>query len=139
MRLVAEELAHTGVDRHRVVDQSARGEVGHEVMQIGKPEEQVHFGDFLLELPSVAFDEAADRHDGFDVPFPLEPRGAEDGVDRLLFGRVDEPTGVDEDHVGRGQIASHDRAVPHELPDDPFRIDRRLVAAERDDAELHPR
>ncbi len=139
MRLVAQELPHAGVSGHRVGDQAALGELGHEVMEIGEPEEQVHFGDLGLQFLLIALDQAPHRHDRLDVALLLELGGPQDRVDRFLLGGVDEAAGVDENHIGVGQVGRDHRAVTDQVSHEPLGIDRRFVAAEGDDAELHPR
>ena len=137
--LVAQELADAGVGRHGVVDQAALGQGGYEVVEVRESEKQVDLGDLLRQLPLVALDQAADGDDRFHAALRLEARGRQDRIDRLLLGGVDESAGVDEDHVGVWEVRGHDRAVPHEVAHQALGVDGRLVAAERDDAELHPR
>ncbi len=120
-------------------DQSALGELGHEVMQVREPQKQVDLGDLVLQFLLIALDEAPDRHDRFDVALLFELGGAQDGVDRFLLGGVDEAAGIDENDVGVRQVGGHHRAVAHQVSHQAFGIDRRFIAAERDDAELHPR
>jgi hypothetical protein len=138
MRLIAEELADTGMRGDRVIDETALRELGNEVLELGESQKQVDFGDFLLQLVLIALDETPDRDDGFD-PLLLEPRGFQHRIDGFLLRRVDETAGVDEDDIGARQVGRHDGAVAHELSYEPLRVHRRLVAAERNDAELHPR
>ena len=109
------------------------------MVEVGESEEQVDFGDLLLELLLVALDQAADRNDGLHAADPLELRRFQDGLDGFPLCRVDEPARVDEDHVGVGEVGRHDRAVADELAHEPLGVDGRLIAAERDDAQLHPR
>jgi hypothetical protein len=119
--------------------QAALGERGHQVMQVGETEEQVHLGHLGLQLLAVALDQAPHRHHRLHRPGGLEPRGLEDGVDRLLLGGVDEAAGVDQDDVGGREVGRDHGAVAHERPHQALGIDGGLVAPERDDAELHPR
>ncbi len=139
MGLVTEELPDARVRGDRIVDQATLGQLGHEVMQVGEPEEEVDLGHFRLQFLLIALHEAADRHDGLDAALFLELRRAENRVDRFLLGRVDEAAGVDQDDVGASEVARDDGAVPHEVTHDPLGIDGRFVAAKGDDAQLHPR
>ncbi len=70
-------------------------------------------------------------------PLALELRHLEDGVDRLLLGRVDERAGVDDDDVGVAGVGGDlvpglSRVAQHDLA-----VDEVLRAAERDEADLH--
>ena len=69
---------------------------------------QVHLGDLGGELLAVALHEAAHGRDAATVRV-RGLRGVEHGLDRLLFGRIDEAAGVDDDDVGAG---GRRRAVP---------------------------
>ncbi len=137
--LVAEELPHAGVSGNGIGDQSALGELGHEVMQVREPQKEVDLGNLVLQFLLISLDQAPDGHDRFDVAFLLELSGAQDRVDRFLLGGVDEAAGIDENDVGVRQIGGHHRAVAYQVSHQAFGIDRRFIAAERDDAELHPR
>ena len=139
MGRVPEELPHARMRGDRVRDQAARGERGHQVVEVREAKEQVDLGDLGRELCAIALDQAPHRDDGLDAARSLESRRIEHRVDRLLFRRVDEPAGVDEDDVGVRQVRRHDRAVTHQLTDQPLRVDGRLVTAEGDDAQFHPR
>ncbi len=138
MRLVAQELPHTRMVGDRIFDEAAFRELRNQMVQLGESEHEIDFGNLLLQFLLVPLDETADRHDRLDASL-FQLRGAEDGVDRLLLGRVDETAGIDQNHVGSRQIGCHDGAVPDQLAHEPFRVDRRFVAAEGGDAKLHPR
>ena len=125
--------------RDRVSDQPPLRELGHQAVQVRKAQEQVYLGDLLFELFLVALHQASDRHDGLDGAVGFQLGGGEHRIDGLALRGVDEAAGVDEDDVGARQVGRHDGAVAHELGDQSLGVDRRLVAAEGDDAQLHPR
>ena len=139
MRLGAEELPYAGMPGDGIGDEPPTRQLGHQVMEIGESQEQVDLGDLLLQLRLVPLHQATDRHDRFDRRRSLQLRGREHRVDGLLLGRVDEPAGVHQDHVGVREMRRYLGTVAHELADEPLGIDRRLVAPQRDHAEFHPR
>ena len=108
-------------------------------MELGKPEQEVHLGQFPGQLAGVSLDETAHGYDGLHGTERLEFRRVEDRLDRFPLRGVDESTGIDEDDIGRRKIRSQHGAVAHELTDQPLRVDGRLVTAERDNPQLHPR
>ena len=67
----------------------------------------------------------------------LQGRRFEDGVDGFALGGVDEAAGIHQDDVGGLEVADDLGPMADQIPHEPLGIDRRLVAAERDDAELH--
>ena len=60
---------------------------------------------FGIEPPVPALGEAADGDDRLRASALLQVGGGEEGVDRVLLGRVDEATRVDDDRVGRAIVA----------------------------------
>jgi hypothetical protein len=128
VRGAAQELPHPGMPGDRIRNETPAGELGHEVVEIGEPEKQIDLRHLRLQLIFVALHQAPDGHDSFHVARLLEPGGFEQGVDGFLFGGVDEPTGVDEHHVGAGQVGRERRPVAHQVSHEPLGIDRRLVA-----------
>ena len=61
----------------------------------------INFGDFAFELLVVALGEAAADDDFLGRSGGQPPLvHFEDGVDRFLFGLVDEAAGVDHEHIG---------------------------------------
>ena len=139
VRRAPEEPADARVPGDRVGDQAPRRQLGHETVQVGESEEQVDLGELLQQLLLVALDQTPDGHHRFDVALLFQLRRLEDRVDRLSLRRVDEPAGVDEDHLGVGQVGRHDRPVADQLAHEPLGIDGGLVAAEGDAAQPHPR
>ncbi len=138
MELIAEELAHARMRRDGIGDQAAFRELRNEMVQLGETEKQVDFRNLGLQLLLVPLDEATDRHDRLDA-FLFQLGGTEDGVDRFPFRGIDEPARVHENHVRRRQLRRHHGAVADQLAHEPLRVHRRLVAAEGDDAQFHPR
>jgi hypothetical protein len=136
--LVAQELADPGVGGDRIGNQAALRQLWDQVMELRKAQEEVDFRNLVLELMFVALHETPDRHDRLDPRLLLELCRAEDGVDRFLLRGVDEAAGVDEDDVRAGEVGRDDGAVPHQLAHEPLGVHGGLVAAEGNDAQLHP-
>jgi hypothetical protein len=85
----------------------------------------------------VALDHASDGDDGLTLSVFLAVAGFDYRVDRFLLRRVDEAAGVHENDIGVVCVGGETRAAILELSDIPLRIDRVLVAAQRDQRELH--
>ena len=139
VRGLAEVVAHAGVTRLARVQETVPDQPRHQARQVLEGEEVVHLGQLGLELVAVARDEAADGDHRAAAAALLEARGLEQRLDGLALGGVDEAAGVDEDDVGGVEGGGDLRPVPDESRDEVLGIHRRLVAAERDDAELQPR
>ena len=86
----------------------------------------VNFRNVLLDFVAITLDEAARDDELAGVALSLEASHLEDGVDRLLFGRVDKAAGVDDEDLGifgtRSQVcagaveqAHHDLGVDEVL------------------------
>ena len=102
---------------------------GIEAIHLGGPKEQVDLGERGLELSLVALHQTSDGHDGLATPLALDAPSLNDRVDGLLLGRVNKPTGVDDDHVGVERIGGEFGSAIGELREVSFGIDRVLVAA----------
>ena len=113
-------------------------QLGHKVVQLGESQKEIDLGNLSLQLMLVSLHETTDRHDRLDA-LRLELGGAEDGVDRFLLRGIDEPARVHENHVRRRQLRRHDGAVADQLAHEPLGVHRGFVAAEGNDAQLHPR
>ena len=138
MRLRAEELPHAGMCGDGIGNQPALRQLRDEVMQLGESEKQIDFGNLLRKLLLVALHQATDGDDRLDSTL-FQLRRGQDGIDRFLLRGVDETAGVHQNDVRLRQHRGHHGAVPNQIAHEAFGIDRRLVAAEGNDAELHPR
>jgi hypothetical protein len=118
-------------------DQPALLELGKEAVDLGAAEEEVHLGEGVGELALVPLHHAADGDDGAALARFLVASRFDNRVDRLLLRRVDEAAGVDEDDVGVGQVGGVRRAAVGQLGEVALGVDGVLVAAERDEADLH--
>ena len=91
----------------------------------------------LLQLVAIALGQAA----GDDQPLAgavlLVLRHLEDGVDRLLLGRVDERAGVDDEHVGVGGVLRQLVARLLREPEHHLGVDEILRTAEGNQTDLH--
>jgi len=137
VRLIAEELSYAGMLGDGIGDQTPPGKLGDEMMELRKAEKQIDLRNLLLQFLLVSLNETTDRDDRLHAAF-LQFGSFEHRIDRLLLGRIDKAAGIDQNHVGTRQVGCNDGAVPDQLAHEPFRVDRRFVAAEGDDAQLHP-
>jgi hypothetical protein len=85
----------------------------------------------------MALHHAAHCDDRAAASLVLEPSRLDQGVDRLLLRRIDESAGVDDDHVGLGRLGRRHAAAISQLRQIALAVDGVLVAAERDDGDLH--
>lgn len=85
----------------------AVGDVGVVV----EAEDAVRFRQGLGEVLAVALGHAADGDDGLGAAVVLQIIGFEEGVDGVLLGGLDEPTGVDDGDIGIGGILDELPAV----------------------------
>ncbi len=76
-----------------------------------EPEDAVRFRQGLGEVLAVALGHAADGDDGLGAAVVLEIVGFEQGVDGVLLGGFDEPTGVDDCDIRVGGILDEVPAV----------------------------
>ena len=104
----------------RPVQESASVELRRQPVDISQAEEQVHLGEGNLQLRPVSLDHAPDGDHASAISLPLQASRLEQGLDRLLFRRVDEAAGVDEDHLGLAQILDPPGALPDQLPEQAF-------------------
>ena len=101
--------------------------------------EDLRLGQRLGEVGAVAFRQAARGHD-----LRAARSGAEQLVDRLLLGRLDEAAGVDQDHVGFAAPGGVGAGVEHgparglEAGGELLRVDLIARAAQRHQAHAAP-
>ena len=134
---VASEQSDARMNGGHIIDEPARLELGQQPVHFRGAEEQVHFRQRLLELALVPLHHAAHRDDGLAHAGRLVLAGLDDGVERFLLRRVDEPARVDHDHLGLREIVRVLGATIGELGEVPFAVDGILVAAQCDEAEFH--
>ncbi len=106
-----------------------------EIGQGGKivdPDEQVHFRELFRQLRPIALHQAAGHHQAHLRPPCLDPGQLQDGVHRLLAGRLDEAAGIDQQQIGGGGRTRHLPARPGEPPQHDFRVHQVLGAAQGD-------
>jgi len=100
--LTGSSLGHLAAEnverRHR--DGSLQTRRLQNCFQLAGADYGVHFRDALADFVAVALDEAAGDDEFFRPPRGLVAGHFQDGVDGLLFGRVDEAAGVDDEDFG---------------------------------------
>jgi hypothetical protein len=134
---VTQILPDTRMGGYRIRDQTARGECGHESVQIVESKEEIDLRHLVSQILLIALYETPHTDDRLDLPSLLERGGLEQRVDRLLLGSVDEAARVDEDDVGRLDVLDDRRTVTHQVSNESLRIDGGLVTAQGDDTEFH--
>ena len=103
-------------------------------LQLACANDGIHFRNIFTDLVAVTFDEAA-GNDQFGCPaFSFEASHFENGVDRLLLGRVDKTAGIDDEDFRflgprRQACAGMVKQAHHDLG-----IDEILGTAERNKA-----
>ena len=107
-------------------------------LKLAGADDGVDLGNVLLDLVAVALDQAAghDEAAGLAAGGDLVLRHLEDGVDRLLLGRVDEAAGVDDQNLGVLGAGGELGAGVVEQAHHHLGVDEVLGAAERDEAYL---
>ena len=96
---------------------------GEDVFEFAGADDGVDFGDVLLDFVAIALDEASGDDEFLGFAMRLVPGHLEDGVDRLLLGRVDEGAGVDDQDVGGFGVADDARAGVVEQAHHDFAVD----------------
>jgi len=118
-------------------EETALLELRDQALDFGRPKEEIHLGQRLDQLVLVPLHHTADADDGPCLPRLFETPGFDEGVDGLLLCRIDEPAGIDEDDLGVVEIRGVFGAAIGEARYVALAVDGVLVAAERDDRDLH--
>ena len=103
-----------------------RAQPRRDVGVVVEAEHRVGLGQRLGEVLAVALGQAAHGHDGLGVPGLLEVGGLEQGVDRVLLGRLDEAARVDDHGLGVGGVRDEQEAAGLQPPGQLLGVD--LVA-----------
>ena len=134
-RLAGDQIERRGDFRHRPGQHFPHdfGKTGDLV----QTDQRIHLGDFLPQLVVVALGQAAADDDFLPRIFPhAAVMHFEDGVDRFFLGRVDEPAGVDDEHIGLGRFAGDLELPAGGAAEHDLGINKVLRAAEADHADL---
>jgi hypothetical protein len=137
VRPVAGVDAHAGVVRQRVAEKAAFRKLRNEAVGLCRAKEEIDLGERRPELFLVPLNEATNGDNGLACTVRLVTASLDDGVDRLLLRRVDEAARVDDDDVGFLERAGRLRAVRDQFGEVALAVDRVLVAAEGEKADLH--
>ena len=95
----------------------------------------VDLGHLLQEHLALPLGQAPGDDHPLDLPGLLAVEHLADHAQRLLPGRVDEPTGVDDDQVGRLGVGHQGVPILGQQPEHPLGVDQVLRAAEADEGE----
>jgi hypothetical protein len=134
---VADEEPLAGVHPKGLAEEPPLLELWQEPVYLGGAQEQVHLGQSLEQLFLVPLHHAADPDDRTAGAALLESARLHQGVDGLPLRGVDEAARVHHDHLGVAEVVGVVRAVRGELGEVALAVDRVLVAAEGDEADLH--
>ena len=108
---------------------------GEDVFEFAGTDHRVDLGDVFLDFVAIALDQASGDDQLLRFSMGLVASHLEDGVDRFLFGRVDEGAGIDDQHVGSGGIVGDARAGVVEQAHHDFAVDEVLGATEADESD----
>ena len=131
---VARDVRHVRARRR-----GSRPQAGGDVGVVVEAEHRVGLGQRRGELLAVPLGEAADRDHGLGAPGALEVGGLQDGVDRVLLGRLDEAAGVDDGDVGVARVLDERPAVGGQPAGQLLGVDLVARAAERHQRDAAPR
>ena len=118
--------AVAGVVRSRPVAGDDAAQPRSDVGVVVEAEDGVRLWQGVGELGAVPLREAADRDHGLRGSRALVVGCGEQGVDRILLGRVDETAGVDQDRCGGRRVVDKGETVRGKAPGQFLRVD--LVA-----------
>ena len=104
--------------------------------QLPGPDDRVDLWNVLLDLIAIALNQASGDDDPARFAACLVLHHLEDGVDRLLFGGIDEAAGVDDDNFRVFRVGGQLGTVVVQQTHHHFGVDQVLGAAERDEAHL---
>ena len=139
MRAALEREALAGVSGAGSGGEEAKSlKGGHQAVEVSQAEEEVHLGKLGRELLSVPLDQTAHSHQRLTGSVLLESGRLQNRPDRFLLRGVDEPAGVDQHDLGFVEISRRLGSTGLERGEDSLGVDRVLVAAQADQAELHP-
>ena len=102
-----------------------------------RAEDRIDLGDLLLQLGAVALGEAAGDDQAAAGAVLLVLRHLEDGVDRLLLGRIDERAGIHHEDVGVGRVVRQLVARLLRQPEHHLGIDEVFGTPQRDQSDFH--
>ena len=108
-----------------------------DVIDLAGAEDRIDFGNLRPQFLAVALGKAAGDHQPARPAVRLVLGHLEDGVDRLLLGRVDERTRVHHQHVGLGGLARDLVPGTFGKPQHHLGIDEVLGAAEGNQSNFH--
>jgi hypothetical protein len=104
------------------------------LVQLSGADNGINFGDVLLDLVTVALDEAASDDEFSGCAVGLETRHFKDRVDGFLLCLVDEGAGVDDEDVGGFVVGRDLGASAVEEAHHDFAVDEVLGTAEGDES-----
>ena len=103
------------------------------------PQQAVDLRDIAHQLLRIALGQAAGHAQHSAFPGLLVSGHLEDGVDGLLLGGLDEPAGVDQQHLRLGRKLCQLKPVPHQELQHLLGVHAVLDTAQRNNANLHHR
>ena len=113
------------------------GDRAHDLRHLAGAEHGVDLRDLGAQFVAVTLGKAPGHDQAAARAILLVPRHLQDRVNRLLFRRVDEGAGIDDEHVGRGLVL--DELVPSlaRQSEHHLGVDEILGAAEGHESNFH--
>ena len=102
----------------------------YDVFLVLQAQNQVGFGQVILQLGLVSFGQTAGDDQTFTVRVHLEVGGLKNGGDRLFLGGLDESAGIDDHDIGFRRVFADAIAVAFEETVHPLGVDRVFRASE---------
>jgi hypothetical protein len=107
-------------------------QVGGEVGVAVEPQDGIRLGQLGGQPLAVPLRQAPHGHHRSGPAARFEIRGLQDGVDRVLLGRLDEAAGVDDRDVGGRRVVGHLPSLRRQAPGQLFGVDLVAGAAQGD-------
>ena len=102
------------------------------LLQLARPDDSINFRNVLANLVAVTLDKTSRHNELTGGPGSLMLRHFEDGIDRFLFGRIDEGAGIDDQDFGVSRIRGHLGARAVQQSHHHLAVNQVFGAAERD-------
>ena len=109
---------------------------GHDAVEFVGADQGVDFGHFCADVAAIAFHQAAGDDQLLGAADLLVLGHLQDGVDRFLFGGIDETAGVDDQDIGLIGMRGEFVAPGDELPHHDFTIDEVFGTAQTDETDF---
>ena len=107
-----------------------------DTVEFAGPDHRIHFRNVFLNFVAKALDQATGHNQLLGVSPRLQAGHIQNGINRLLLGRVNEGTGIDDDNVSILSLGSQVGACLHQHPHHYFAVNQVLRATQADEGHL---